>query len=142
MPNLVHFRALYPSPTHGLAGNVKTAHVELAVGTADLTVNSVHRVWKTPAGATVIGALIRSTDIDTNVSPAVVLTLGDATDDDRLMTNVVVGQTGTASATIAATGIGYKYTAETDILLKVGTAPGTAAAGTITVIITYSIYEE
>ena len=124
-----------PGLSFGEAGTVKATGRAITVTAGQLTLNALLDVCVVPAGFTVTGVQLRSTDIDTGGSPAVVLAVGDTGDDDRLVTGSTVGQAGTASNTLAATGVAYQYTSATTIQVKVTTAPATAAGGTITVLV-------
>ncbi|RRN64646.1 hypothetical protein [Caulobacter sp. 602-1] len=110
----------------------------IAVTAGQLTLGALLGGIMIPKGAEIVGCQLSSTDIDTGGSPAVVLAVGDAGDDDRLITGATIGQAGGHTAAIAPlTGFGYQYTADTLVQVKVTTAPATAAAGTIKVLIDY-----
>jgi hypothetical protein len=132
VPNLASTSFVPPSKTSNARGSVCFAGEEVTVTAGQLTLNALFGSVKVPKGAVIIGAMLLSTDIDTNGSPAVVLGVGDVGDDDRLITASNVGQAGTFSNTLAITGFGYQYTAETTVQVKVKTAPATAAGGTLT----------
>lgn len=121
-----------PGLTSNEAGGVVFQGGEIAVTAGQLTLNAVFGAIRVPKGAVIIGATLMSTDIDTNGSPAVVLSIGDAADDDRLIAGATVGQAGGVTSAIATTGFAYQYAAETLLQVKVKTAPATAAAGTLT----------
>lgn len=95
-----------------------------------------------PKGAVVTGITAMSTDIDTNGSPAVVIDIGDDSDEDRLLAASTIGQAATLSSAIATTGFMYKYTADTLIKAYIKTAAATGAAGTLTVVVTYFVDPE
>lgn len=84
-----------------------------------------------PKGFRVMGASLESTDIDTNGSPTVTINVGDAGDADRLFAASTVGQAGTASVAIAATGLHHIYTADTVITGAIPTGPATGTTGTL-----------
>jgi len=95
-----------------------------------------------PKGAVVVGITAMSTDIDTNGSPAVVIDIGDDSDEDRLLAASTIGQAGTLSSAIAVTGFMYKYTADTLIKAYIKTASATGAAGTLSVTVLYFVDHE
>ena len=109
------------------------------VTAAQLTLNAVLGSIRVPAGAEIAFVQLTSTDIDTNGSPTVTLSIGDVDDDDRLLLANTIGQTGAVPVgpTIATTGMGYRYPAETLVQIKVKVAPATAAAGTLGYIVHY-----
>lgn len=115
---------------------VQYATATVAVG----TLNTLYNMMVLPKNAVVVQAWIRSADIDGDASPTVVLALGDSGDDDRLVTGYTGGQTGAAAAgTLAATGLGYKYTADTLIQLKLTTAAATIASGAVVCGVAYFV---
>lgn len=98
----------------------------VAYATTQLEANDVMELGYLPANCTVHGIIYSPTDMDTNVSPAVVqkVTIG-STD---VATGLTGGQTGTKSFVgIVPTTI----TANTLAKVTTTTAPGTAAAGTL-----------
>lgn len=131
-PNLASTSFVPPAKTSNARGTVTFAGEEVTVTAAQLTLNATFGSVKVPKGAVVLGAWVMSTDIDTNGSPAVVLGVGDSGDDDRLIAGATVGQAGGVDKDIETTGFAYQYTSETTVQVKVKTAPGTAAAGTLT----------
>lgn len=94
-----------------------------------------------PKGAVVTGITAKGTDMDTG-TPALLFDIGDDSDEDRLLAASTIGQAGTASSAIAVAGFMYKYTADTLIKAYVNTAAATAAAGTLTVVVTYFVDPE
>lgn len=128
-----------PSKTSTAAGQPCFAGEEITVTAAQLTLNALFGSIKVPKGAVIIGAHLKSTDIDTNGSPAVVLAVGDATTADRLITGSTIGQAGGYSSAIDKAGWSFQYTTETLLQIKVTTAPATAAAGTFTYGVSYVV---
>lgn len=121
-----------PAITSNARGTPVFVGEEITVLAAQLTANALFGSIKVPKNAVIIGASLKSSDIDTDGTPAVVLAVGDSVDDDRLITGATVGQSGGVTQTLAATGFAYQYTAETTIQVKVTTAPDAAADGTLT----------
>jgi hypothetical protein len=118
----------------GVANTLKVLGGAIAVGTAGLALNAVTPAIRVPAGFTVFGAIISSTDVDTNASPTILFGLGDTGSTSRLIAASNVGQAGTANqAALAPAAIGYRYPVETTVNLIASTAAATAAAGTVTV---------
>jgi hypothetical protein len=89
-----------------------------------------------PKGFRVLGAVLESSDIDTNGSPTVTINIGDSGDADRIFAASTVGQAGGVSATIAATGNDFQYTDDTLITGAFAAGPATGAIGTISVTLT------
>lgn len=99
-------------------------------------------LFRLPKGAVVVSASMMGSDMDTNGSPALVIDLGDDSDEDRLIAASTVGQAGTLSSTLATTGFLYKYTSDTLIKAYIKTAAATAAAGTLSVAVSYFVDPE
>lgn len=132
-------RVAYVQPqvgNQGFARTMKTLGGPIAITTADNVTGGFVALLRVPKGFVNTGVYLALTDIDTNGSPAVLVTLGDAGDDDRLVASSNIGQAGGSTTTLASTGLYYEYTADTDILLKFATQSATAAAGTATVYLT------
>lgn len=129
------------------AGEVTFNKFVVVLTAAQLVVNTIAEIGILPAGCTVVDAVLRSTDLDTDGTPAVTLDVG-------LMSGEVgvedvartVGQEIFAAATTAQAG-GSTAMAETlkagiaptatnrAIGVKVATAPDAAATGTITLLV-------
>lgn len=134
-------RIAYTQPQVGAAGFARTVKIlgpvgGVAITTADNVTNNLVSVMRVPKGFVLTGVYLALTDIDTNGSPAVLVTLGDTGDDDRIVASSNIGQAGGSTTTLASTGLYYEFTADTDINLKIATQSATAAAGTITCYLT------
>jgi hypothetical protein len=118
-------------------GNVSvTASYTIA---AALVINDLIQMVKIPKGATILEILLAVPDLDSNVSPAVTLDVGDATTADRFIAANTVGQAGGVARIDQAAGVGYTYTADDVISVKVHAAPATSAiTGTITLSVLYT----
>ena len=106
--------------------------VTMPVTAAQLALNNVLEIVPIYNGDVVLKIWARSTDIDTNGAPAVVLDFGDRDTVDGFIDGSVIGQAGGDDETDANT-FPVAYTADNAICAKVVTAPATAADGTITV---------
>lgn len=98
----------------------------VAYATTQLEANDVMELGYLPANCTIYGILYSPTDMDTNVSPAVVqkVTIGS--------TDVATGLTGAQTGAKSFVGIvPTTITAATLAKVTTTTAPGTAAAGTL-----------
>ena len=100
-------------------------------------------IARIPANATIHDVVLKCDALGASVT----LKVGDSGDDDRYLSVVgtwnVAGQTqsmlggsSTGAATTAVTGLGYRTTASTDIIITVGVANAT---GTIFSYIVYSV---
>jgi hypothetical protein len=92
-----------------------------------------------PAGASVLLAVLESSDMDTNGSPTLTLNVGDSGDADRLFAASTVGQTGALSTAIATTGANYTYSSKTLITGVANANAATGAAGTLTLTVFYTV---
>lgn len=121
-------------PTPG-PGNVRKAYVfgdAFAIATGDLALNKTVGLFKVPKGFVVTGVKAYVTDMDTNGSPAVVFSVGDAGSASRVIATSTSAQAGGSPTIADSTILGYQFTAETEILWTTTTASATAAAGTFT----------
>jgi hypothetical protein len=98
----------------------------VAFATGQLELNDVVEAGYTPANCTVYGVIYSPTDMDTNVSPALVqkVTVG-STD---VATGLTGGQTGTKSF-VGCTPLAL--TSKSKVSITSTTAAATAAAGTV-----------
>jgi hypothetical protein len=124
----------YPVSGPGIGGrSIKVERGEFAL-TAALASGDTIDMFKLHPRFRVCGGFVKSTDLDTNGSPAIVLALGDSGDDDRYFTGLTIGQAGGVSTTLASTGVDYYNNTSTFVTVqaKVTTGPGTGATtGTI-----------
>lgn len=129
----------YPNPANMLGVGRTIKYIDsgnVGITAANTEADSLIKVFRVRKGFCVTGAIMSATDIDTGGSPAVTLMLGDTDNDDRLIAAANIGQAGGVTNTLAATGIGYIFTADTDVYIKVGTAAATGAAGTVRAVLT------
>lgn len=122
----------------GTAANCKVAHFTVACTAAPSTADTIEFGY-VPAGARIVLAVLEATDMDTNVSPTLTLNVGDSGDADRLFAASNVGQAGTLSTAIAATGHGYQYSLPTLITGVAANNAATGAAGTLTLTLFYTV---
>ena len=107
---------------------------------AALVVNDVIQMVKIPKGARIVDAILGTDDLDSGGSPAIILAVGDGTTADRFITGSTVAQAGGVTRLSQVDGIGYVYTAEDTIDVKVTTAPATGAtSGTINLTVVYDM---
>lgn len=127
-------RTAYRQPQAGPQGFARTmkcfgADIDLVTG--DLALNKTTGIFVVPKGFVLTSLSCVVPDLDSNGSPALVFAIGDATDDDRFITGATTGQAGGTNTTLAATGLNYEFTDDTEIVFKATTAAATAVAGTI-----------
>jgi hypothetical protein len=89
-----------------------------------------------PKGFRLLGAVLESSDIDTNGSPTVTINIGDAGSASRIFSAATVGQAGGVTSTIAAAGNDFQFTDDTLIVGAFAAGPATGAIGTISVTLT------
>jgi len=129
--------APYTVPWHGAQRNMKVYGPPLgtAVTAADVgTANDTVALFTLPKGFTLVGCHIDATQMDTNASKTLTLDLGDAASPQRLLAASTIAQSAESESnvTLPAGVLGYKYPADTDILLTVHAAAATAQAGSFT----------
>jgi len=129
----------YTQPQAGLNGaarNQKCYGRRVNLATTDLALNAVTAAFRVPAGFTVTGIIAAASDMDSNGSPTIALSVGDSGSATRFLSSSNIGQAGTTTQTLASTGLLYNYTADTDILVTASTGAATAVAGTLDLYLT------
>ena len=124
----------YTQPQAGLQGFARTDKVygrRVNLATTDLALNATVAGFVVPRGFIVTGIIAVATDMDTNGSPTLALSVGDAGSATRFLSSSTIGQAGTSTQTLASTGLLYEFTADTEIVITASTAAATAAAGTL-----------
>ena len=112
----------------GFAGTNKTIGRVVTITVADnVTANTVG-AFKVPAGFTVTGIVAVGTDMDSGA--AMLLGIGDAGSSTRYIASLNT-QAAVTSTTLAATGLLFLNTVDTEILITINTQAGTAVAGTV-----------
>lgn len=126
----------YPMSSVGMGG--RTPHGQRGEYniTAALALNDTIQLFDLPPRFRVTGGFIKVDDLDTGGSPAIVLAVGDAGDDDRYFSGITAAQAGGVSTVLAVTGIDFVTTGKTRVVLKVTTGPATGATtGKIVVVL-------
>jgi hypothetical protein len=131
-----------PVPWHGWYRSLKAFGGSIAILAADLATGNTVTLFRVPKGFTVTGFRVDATDMDTNGTPTITLSVGDAGSAGRFVAASTIAQAGgTVSGNIATTGgtlspgFFYKFPADTDILATFPAGSATAAAGTIVVLL-------
>ena len=116
---------------NGVAGNKKMFGRRVNLATTDLATGAVVAAFKVPAGFTVTDIIAVASDMDSNGSPTIALSVGDSGSSTRFLSSSTIAQAGGTTQTLASTGLLYNYTADTDILVTATTGSATAVAGTL-----------
>jgi len=85
-----------------------------------------------PKGATIWQVRVVADALGSSVT----IKVGDASDDDRFITATTMNTASLVTETNAIAGVGYNYTAQTDLIATVG---GAAATGTIKFMVFYTL---
>jgi hypothetical protein len=115
----------------GFSRTMKTLGGRVSLLTTDLAVGKTTAAFVVPKGFVVTGIIAVSTDLDSNGSPTLTLSVGDAASGVRYLSASTIGQAGTSTQTLASTGLLYENTADTEIVITATAAAATAVAGTI-----------
>lgn len=101
------------------------------VVTAALALNDIIQMIPVVAGQTVHRVVIKTTDLDTNGAPAIVLDVGDDTTADYFINGSTIGQAG-GSDELDANVVPKEYAVDDtlDVLIQVAPATG-ATSGTV-----------
>jgi len=115
----------------GFARTRKTMGRTVTIGTADNVTNNTIGAFMVPAGFVVTGIIAVASDLDSGGSPALALSVGDSGSATRYLSSSNIGQAGASTTTLASTGLLFKNTVDTEILVTVSTQSATAVAGTL-----------
>lgn len=113
----------------GFANTQKVIGRVVTVTVADNVTANTIGAFKVPAGFTVTGIIGAATDMDSGA--AMLITIGDSGSANRYVTSLST-QAAVTSMTLAAAGLLYLNTVDTEILITIATQAGTAVAGTVT----------
>lgn len=109
---------------HGFARTKKSIGRTVTITAADNTTANTIGAFTVPPGFVVTGIIAVASDMDSSTN--MTISVGDSGSGTRHLNASTIGQTGATTTTLASTGLLYKYTVETEILVTI-TAQGTAA---------------
>jgi hypothetical protein len=127
-------RTDFTQPMAGLLGEARTAKYlgrRVTLATTDLVTSGVVEAFIVPAGFTVVGIIAVASDMDSNGTPTLAISVGDSGSSVRFLSSSTIGQAGTTTQTLASTGLLFAYTSDTKILVTMTTGSATAVAGTL-----------
>lgn len=127
-------RNAYTQPqvgNQGFSRTMKCLGSDVALVAADLALNATVGLFVVPKGFVLTSLSVVVPDMDTNGSPTLVFSIGDAASAPRFIATATTAQAGGTNVTLAAAGLNYEFTADTEIVWTTTTASATAAAGTI-----------
>lgn len=114
----------------GFASTMKTIGRVVTITVADNVTANTIGAFKVPAGFTVTGIIGAATDMDSGA--AMLVTVGDAGNAARYVASLNT-QAAVTSLTLAAAGLLFLNTVDTEVLITIATQAGTAVAGTMTI---------
>jgi hypothetical protein len=121
------------SMPQGLITQICTAAVTTALAAADtLTGPSI------PGGAYLWDIILDTTDLDSNGSPTITLSVGIAGTLTKFINASTIGQTGGSVHMNVAGALGYSPTDDTPVIVSVTAAGTTKVAGTVKIGVTYT----
>lgn len=132
-------RTDFTQPQAGLQGFARTNKTfgrRVSLATTDLATGSVVEAFIVPAGFTVTGIIAVATDMDSNGSPTIAISVGDSGSSTRFLSSSNIGTNGSSTTTLASTGLLFAYTTDTKILVTMTTGSATAVAGTLDLYLT------
>lgn len=123
--DLVTTNPLYTSKS---CGQLVAQPHSVEVRTTDLATNDITGICKVPAGSTVIGFILQTDDLDTDVSVALVwsILIGSTA-----FNTAIANDTAKVGTFVVGSAGHVTVTADTIVSLKATTAAATAAAGTV-----------
>lgn len=113
----------------GFARNNKTIGRLVALAATDLVTGNIVGAFMVPAGFVVTGIIAVPTDMDSGT--ALTLSVGDAASGTRYLNASTMGQAGTTTTTLAATGLLFKNVTDTEILVTCTLQGAASVAGTL-----------
>jgi hypothetical protein len=113
----------------GFSRNMKTIGRVVALAAADLVTGNTVGAFVAPAGFTVTGIIAVPTDMDSGA--ALTLSVGDAASGTRYLNASTMGQAATTTTTLASTGLLFKNTVDTEILVTCTLQGSASVAGTL-----------
>lgn len=117
-----------PQQGEGFARTMKTFGRTVTIGTADNVTGNTVGAFMVPAGFVVTGIIAVATDMDSGA--AMLLNIGDAGNASRYFSGLNT-QAAITTQTLAAAGLLFKNTVDTEILITIGTQAAGAVAGTV-----------
>jgi len=114
----------------GFANTQKVIGRVVNITVADNVITNTIGAFRVPAGFTVTGIIAIVTDMDTGATGTI--TVGDAASGTRYITTPLSIQAASTSTTLAATGLLFLNTVDTEILITIAAASTTPVAGTVT----------
>lgn len=129
--DLLPTKTQLPSSSHKYAA--LHIPINVALTTAMLVLNKTTRIAQVPKGFVLTGIGLIIPDMDSNGSPTLVFSIGDATTAARIISVSTAAQAGgtLSTANLVTAAMLDEYTAKTDIIWKTTTAAATAVAGTV-----------
>ena len=103
-------------------------------GSTVLALNDVLAGPVVPAGARIVGVRLAASDCDSGTT--LTMSVGDTGSTARFISASTIGQAGGVTTTMVAAGVGYKYTAATQINVLIAAAATGAGAATEQVCLT------
>lgn len=101
----------------------------VTLAAADLVTGNTVGAFMVPAGFVVTGIIAVPTDMDSG--SALTLSVGDAASGTRYLNASTMGQAGTTTTTLASTGLLFKNTVDTEILVTCTLQGSSSVAGTL-----------
>lgn len=113
----------------GFARTRKSIGRTVALAAADLVTGNTVGAFMVPAGFVVTGIIAVPSDMDSG--SALTLSVGDAGSGTRYLNASTMGQAATTVTTLASTGLLYKNTVDTEILVTCTLQGSSSVAGTL-----------
>jgi hypothetical protein len=118
----------------GFAGTAKVVGRVITLNATDLVTGNTVGAFKFPAGFQVMTMIAVPTDMDSGA--ALTLSVGDAALGTRYLNASTMGQAATTTTTIAATGLFFVNTVDTECLITCTLQGAASVAGTLTLYFT------
>ena len=121
---------------HGLKGTLKVMQSTVTISSAG-ALNDLVNFGYVPAGATVRGVQLAAPAMDSGVSKALTLDVGDPASATTYLSATTIAQAG--GVVSSSTGLGTQYTTDTLISGKIHAAATTMVAGGVVCTVLYTL---
>lgn len=111
---------------NGVQTQIATGAIANTAGAGDTFVGP-----SIPAGHSLVGIILSATDLDTDVSPTVTLSVGITGTLTKFISSSTVAQAGGIARMSVGAALGYTPTSDTPVVISVTDAATAAAAGTL-----------
>ena len=119
----------YDGPSRGYGGSSQIADAIFTFPAATVAANSTFTLFVIPKGSRLIRTHFKADDADSNGTPTIVFSVGDAGSANRYLASSNIAQAGGTVQTTLAGAMNFVFTQDTPIILTINTAAAVQTAG-------------